>query len=105
MLRANTAKRPKLAPVSEGMRRTFAMLAEELATWPEVTTRLMFGFRGVYRDGVVFAMLPDKRSLEVPDAIAYKEGGRWLTFEMEGEEGLRAALAVLEKAYARTVTK
>ena len=92
-------KRPKLPPVSEEMRRTFALLAEEVGTWPGVTTKLMFGFRAVYRGGVVFAMLPDKRSLEVPDSIAYKEGETWLAFEVKGAEGISGALAVLEKAY------
>jgi hypothetical protein len=98
MSRTNKGKRPKLPPVSEGMRRTFALLAEELATWPGVSTKLMFGFRAVYREGIVFAMLPDKRSLEVPDAIAYKEG-EWKAFEVKGEEGIGGALAVLERAY------
>jgi hypothetical protein len=92
-------ERPKLPPVSEAMRRTFALIAEEVSAWPEVSTKLMFGFRAVYRDGVVFAMLPDKRSLEVADAIAYKEGGEWKSFEVRGAEGIRGALAILRKAY------
>jgi hypothetical protein len=86
------------------MRRIFALVSEEVGKWPEVTTRLMFGLRAVYRKGVVFAMLPDKRSLEVPDSIAYKEGGEWKSFEVK-EEGIGAALGVLERAYARAVTK
>jgi hypothetical protein len=97
---ARRKKRPELPPVSEEMRRTFALLAEEVGMWPGVSTKLMFGFRAVYREGVVFAMLPDKRSLEVQDSIAYKDGAEWKAFEVEGEEGIRAALAVLEKAYA-----
>jgi hypothetical protein len=94
--------RPKLPPVSEAMRRAFALLAGEVATWPGVTTKLMFGFRAVYREGVVFAMLPDKRSLEVADSIAYKEGEEWKAFEVKGEAGIGGALRVLEKAYARS---
>lgn len=81
------------------MRRWCALLAEEVGAWPGVTTRLMFGFRAVYRDGVVFAMLPDKRSLEVANAIAYKEGGEWKSFEMQDEAGIGAAMRVLRKAY------
>lgn len=100
MPRANKGKRPQLPPVSEEMRRSFALLAEELSTWPGVSTKLMFGFRAVYREGAVFAMLPDKRSLEVRDAIAYKDGGKWLAFEVKNEEGIGGALAILEKAYA-----
>jgi hypothetical protein len=99
MPRTKKEDRPKLPPVSEGMRRTFALLAEELAGWPGVSTKLMFGFRAVYREGVVFAMLPDKRSLEVLDAIAYKEGSKWVSFEMKGEDGIGGALRVLRAAY------
>jgi hypothetical protein len=104
MPRTNKAPRPKLPPVSDEMRRIFALIAEEVAMWPEVSTRLMFGLRAVYRNGVVFAMLPDKRSLDVPDSIAYKDGGEWKSLEVK-EEGIGAALAVIEKAYARCVTK
>jgi len=99
MSRSNKGKRPKLPPVSGEMRRTFTLLAEEVATWPEVSMKLMFGLRAVYRGGVVFAMLPDKRSLEVADAIAFKKGGKWVSFEVKGEEGISGALGVLEKAY------
>jgi hypothetical protein len=105
MARTNKGKRPKLVVVPEEMRRVFSLIAEEVGTWPGVSTKLMFGLRAVYRDGVVFAMLPDKRSLEVLDAIAYKEGGGWKTFEVKGEEGIGGALSVLEEAYARSVTK
>ncbi len=92
--------RPKMPPVSEEMKRTFTLLAEEVARWPEVTTRLMFGVRAMYRAGVIFAMLPDRRSLETPDAVAYKKTGKWLKFEVKGDDGIGSALAVLEKAYA-----
>jgi hypothetical protein len=47
-------------------------------------------------------MLPDKRSLEVADSIAYKEGEEWKAFEVKGEAGIGGALRVLEKAYARS---
>jgi hypothetical protein len=82
------------------MKRLSALLAEELGNWPGVTTRPMFGLRAVYRKGVIFAMLPDKRSFEIPDGIAYKEGGRWRVFEVGDERGIGGALGVLEKAYA-----
>jgi hypothetical protein len=92
--------RPELPPVSDAMRRTFAVIAEEVAKWPGVSTKLMFGLRAIYCDGMVFAMLPDKRSLEVPDSIAYKDRGEWKSFEVKSEAEIGGALAVLEKAYA-----
>ena len=83
------------------MRRACALLAEEISGWPEVSMRPMFGLRAVYRNGVIFAMLPDKRALESPTAIAYKEGGKWVLFEVGDENDLGRALAVIEMAYVR----
>jgi hypothetical protein len=82
------------------MKRTSVLLAEELANWPGVTMRPMFGLRAVYRDGVIFAMLPDKRSFEVPDGIAFKKDGKWTVLEVGDERGIIKALGVLEKAYS-----
>jgi hypothetical protein len=83
------------------------LLSEELLHWPGVSARPMFGT--FYHGAVVFAMLPDKRALESPTAIAYKlpvgapprEGQKWRLFELEGERGLGSALACLDKAYRR----
>jgi hypothetical protein len=103
-------KRPKLVPVSEEMRRICEMLARELLRWPDVNMRPMFGMRAVYRRKVVFAMLPDKRALENPKAIAYKrfevqskEDEKWKLFELENEEHIGRALAHLDKAYRKAV--
>ena len=65
--------------------------------------RPMFGLRAVYRDGVIFAMLPEKRSFEVPDGIAYKSDGKWTVLEIGDERGIGKALGVLEKAYTRAI--
>lgn len=100
MPRTNKGQRPKLLPVSEEMRRISSLLAEELAAWPDVSMRPMFGFRAVYRGGVIFALLPDKRSLETLDAIGYKKAGKWMSCEVRNELDIRAALSILEKAYA-----
>jgi hypothetical protein len=105
MSRLNKGKRPKLPPVSEEMRRSFALLAGEVAGWPGVSMKLMFGFRAIYREGVVFAMLPYKRSLAVADAVAFKKGGTWVSLEVKGEEGISGALGVLEKAYEAAVER
>jgi hypothetical protein len=99
-------KRPKLVPVSEEMRRICQMLARELLRWPEVSIRPMFGMRAVYRGKVVFAMLPDKRALESPKAIAYKrfevhskDDEKWKLFELEKEQHIGNALVHLNRAY------
>src|SRR6266851_804109 len=96
-------KRPKLVPVSEEMRRICELLARELLRWPNVSMRPMFGMRAVYRGKVVFAMLPDKRALENPKAIAYKrfevrgkDAEKWKLFELENEEHIASALVNLD---------
>lgn len=92
-------RRINLPKPSDGIRHTFTALAEELAKWPGVSTRQIFGVRAIYREGVVFAMLPDKRSLGVADAVAYKVGGKWSNFEVRNEDEIGGAIAVLGKAY------
>jgi len=102
--------RPKLVISSEEMRRVSALLERELLSWPGVTSKPMFGMRAVYRRDTIFAMLPDKRMLENPGAIAYKlhagekrEGQKWRLAELEIGPGttfaMDAALAHLGKAY------
>ena len=88
--------RPKLPKPTEETRRAAALLAEELLSWPGVTERPMFGMRCFYRSGIVFAMLPDKRALERPDAIGYKQGGKWLLHTLD--DNLNAAVATLQLA-------
>ena len=102
-------KRPKLVPVSEEMRRISLLLAQELLRWPDVSARSMFGMRAFYRGAAVFAMLPDKRALENPKAIAYKlsdgtrkrEGEKWQLCELKNEKDIGNALARLDTAYAK----
>jgi hypothetical protein len=69
----------------------------------------MFGMRAFYRANIVFAMLPEKRALESPSAIAYKvatganeeEGKKWKLFKLTSAQELGAALAVLDEAYRK----
>jgi hypothetical protein len=91
------------------MRRLCTVLAQELEGWPDVSQHPMFGMRAFYRGTEVFAMLPDKRALENPWAIAYKmpsaaqskEGEKWKLFELEREQDIAAALARLTRAYRK----
>ena len=56
-------------------------------------------------------MLPDKRAIESPKAIAYKlqdgaqrrEGKKWQLCELKNEHDIDNALACLGKAYTRAV--
>jgi hypothetical protein len=97
------SRRPRLPSPSEEMRRRSALLAQELANWPDIATRPMFGLRAFYRKGVIFAMLPEKRAFEIPNGIAYKEAGKWKVFDLENDQRAGRALAILEQAYARAM--
>src|SRR5205807_9551306 len=59
-------KQPSREAISDEMRHLSARLADELVKWPEVTARTMFGFRAFYRGALIFALLPEKRTLETP---------------------------------------
>src|SRR5262245_9274080 len=64
--------RPSLPKLSEEMKAWSAALAAEVTTWPEVTTRPMFGFTALYRRDKIFAALPRTRGMESPNALAFK---------------------------------
>jgi hypothetical protein len=101
MANSTGSKRPKLALVSEETRHLCLLLAQELLRWPDVSARPMFGLRAFYRRAVIFAMLPDKRALESPKAIAYKLTDKWQPFELNSQRDIDQALACLNKAYTK----
>ncbi len=106
--------RPKLVAPSEATQRMSALLARELLQWPEVSSRPMFGLRAFYRGKIIFAMLPDKKALEKPNAIGYKlaspklterpakgQSEKWRLLELEDHQGIAEALPRLQEAYTR----
>src|SRR5215472_16394268 len=70
--RLSGKSRRQLVRVSEQMKRWSALLEAELATWPAVTWRPMFGMTVAYRKGAVFAALPRTRAFETPRSVAFK---------------------------------
>jgi hypothetical protein len=99
-----------------------AALAGELATWPQVHSRVFFGFTAIYREDKIFAVLPRTRALEPPNSVAFKleSAGprtlaqarsdsrigraemrkvRWFTFAVSTKADLRDALGWLLKAH------
>jgi hypothetical protein len=113
MAKSVARQRPKLVQISEEMRHLCSLLGQELLRWPDVSARSMFGLRAFYRRTVVFAMLPDKRALESPTAIAYKvpdgvrkrEGEKWRLCELKDEQAIENALAHLRAAYRKAVER
>jgi len=49
-----------------------AALAAETGTWPQIQSRVFFGFTALYREDKSFALLPRARALEPQNSIAFK---------------------------------
>jgi len=115
--------RPRLHKISEEMKAWSAALHAEVSTWPQVSTRPMFGFHALFRRKKIFAALPKTRTMDPPDSISFKlpkaeirirkraeaEKGMhvpesptagWITLEIHGDKDLQRALKWLEEAYS-----
>lgn len=99
------------------------MLATELNSWPDITTRSMFGFLFYYRTGKVFAALPRTRGFSGPSSLIFRfnpmpptllkraqsdsrmdtntrlPGKGWFSFELGSGSDVRDALFWLNHAY------
>ena len=109
------SNRPLLPKADVQMQRWSAELASEIATWPRVTSRPMFGMTAFYRGDAIFAALPKTRAPETPFSLLVKmpsarskrlrpaqgPGAGWRTFEMQSDEDLPTALSWLERAYEK----
>ena len=84
-----------------------SILEQEMMRWPGVKMGHIFGTRAFYHRKVMFAMLPDKRSLENSTAISFvtvsdddeNRSPNWQTFELKDRNLIKVALRSLEKAY------
>jgi hypothetical protein len=106
---------PTFPKISDEMNRWSALLAEQMKTWPDVKIGSMFGMTSIYRGKAIFALLPAKRGLEFPNAIAVKQDGpgkvpgktekhKWQSIIIENDHDLSAALKHLEEAYRKAKT-
>ncbi len=115
--------RPKMPHTSEEMKQWCAMLGNELNTWPQITTRPMFGLRGFYRGKKIFAALPVTRAIKNPNSLIFRikpmppnllerakkepridtensvPSAKWFIFELNSAADLRDALWWLNQAY------
>jgi hypothetical protein len=100
-------KKFALLPASREIREWCSILEHEMMTWPGVKMSHIFGTRAFYHRKVMFAMLPDKRSLDSSTAISFisspkdeaNRSSNWQTFELKDRTLIKAALTSLEKAY------
>jgi hypothetical protein len=121
--RSKRSKMPKLFLIDDEMRELSAMLEKEISDWPGVSKKPMFGFQGLYRDGVIFAALPRSRAMNSPRSIIFKfasvtpaildsakndtrveavskmPGSGWFAFELSEALVMQGALSWLGRAY------
>jgi hypothetical protein len=111
-----------LIKISDEMVVWSSLLAAEVAGWPGVTTKPMFGLTALYRAHEIFAALPKTRGMGSANAVAFKVVGapakvmgqmkrdrriqettmgsaKWFVFEMESDGDLRGVLEWLGVAY------
>jgi hypothetical protein len=126
-MKAKKTKRPRpnMPPASEEMKQWSAMLCSELSTWPQVSTRPMFGLRGFYRGKKIFAALPVTRAIKNPNSLIFRlkpmppdllerakkepridtesaiPSAKWFVFELNSEADFRDALWWINQAYER----
>lgn len=97
-------------------------LADEIATWPQVTTKSFFGFTALYRKDRIFGLLPRTRALHSANSIAFKienaspamrkrleshprlgtaeiQKARWFLFSLVSDADLHGGLDWLGRAY------
>jgi hypothetical protein len=121
-MKRESSSRPKLPKISEEMKAWCAALAAEVMDWPQVTTRIFFGFTALYRHDRIFAALPRTRAMETPNSLAFKlesatarlrtalecdprigtttmQAARWFIFELSTDADLHDALEWLGRAY------
>jgi hypothetical protein len=118
----NKSPRVRMPVVSEEMKAWAGALAAELAGWPGVSTRPMFGLTALYRRKQIFAVLPRTRGMGSPSSVAFKlpkagprvlarlrkeqrvsttvmQASRWFVFELASDHDLKDALDWLGRAY------
>ena len=116
------SRRPIMPAISEQMKAWSAALAGEISDWPQVSTRIFFGFTALYRKDKMFAALPRTRAMLTASSLVFKietpartlrtrldqdarvgsmqKGkARWFTFELSSGADLHDALDWLGRAY------
>jgi hypothetical protein len=113
---------PKSFEVPEEMKQWSALLSQEVASWPGVQLKKMFGMVSCYRKDLIFAALPDKRGYFSPYSIIFKLqepskketaqlavdprvnlsfgiGAKWYGFELASPADIRGAMQWLDVAF------
>jgi hypothetical protein len=99
-----------LLPASKEIRGWCSILEQEMIHWSGVKMNHIFGTRAFYHRKVMFAMLPDRHSLDRSTAISFRgplrganEDAGWQAFELSDPNLLDTALSLLGEAYRESV--
>jgi hypothetical protein len=113
---------PKAFEIPEEMKRWAVLLFDELASWPQVTRKQMFGMSSFYRNESIFAAIPNTKAFFSPTSIIFKLqvltirrqtemskdprinlsfgiGQKWYGYELQSDADLRGALEWLGEAF------
>ena len=112
------ARRPALPKTDAEMQRWCAQLEDEVAGWPAVTSRPMFGLLAFYRAKRIFAAVPRTRALHTPFSLLLKlpgvdddrlvasgPGAGWVGFELASAADIPTALRYLGQAYQQSTRR
>jgi hypothetical protein len=104
----STMTRSVLLPASKEVREWCSILEQEMMLWPGVKVSHIFGTLAFHHRKVMFAMLPDNRTLDGSTAISFRAllgeaETDWQTFELAHRDLVGAALSLLGKAYKDSV--
>jgi hypothetical protein len=112
--------RRRRATVTPLIRHYCGLIATDLLSWPQVTSRRMFGLTLFYRANCPFVVLPDTKDFTAADRVGFKmhrlskgdrkqlfaddhvdtrNGASWITFALGEEEDIGLFLRWAEKAY------
>jgi hypothetical protein len=115
---------PKMLKPGPQMEQFSALLATEILTWPNTSTKVMFGMTALYRGTVMFGAVPKTKTLWTKNSVMFKltkppdtcihnledariiSGGKtdkWYGFEMTEPEDLRDALNWFGIAYDHAI--
>ena len=70
--KSKKSARPPMLRIPEEMKEWAGLLEAELASWPDVSARPMFGMRAFYRKRRIFAAVPRTRALNSPTSVIFK---------------------------------
>ena len=123
--RSTLRQRRKMVPISEEMRHWSALLETELAAWPAISAKPLFGVLAYFRGPSMFAAIPRTKSFGHGNSLVVKfkpmppvltkrakedkrldtsqlSGNGWLMFEINSDADLHDALWWIHKAHGAT---